>query len=287
MPRIRTIKPGFFRSDDVTPLSYRARLTWIGLWTYVDDEGRGRDDARIIKGDLWTLEDDVSWADVEADLVELARNDRIVRYTVDGKRYLAIRKWHEHQVISRATPSRLPEPPDSLQESSVSAPGVDTAGSGSGREEETEGEEETEPSRNATMTDLIPAPLPITITPTATFDDFWNTYPRRVDRPAAQRAWTKAAKRTDPAVIVAGAARYRDDPNRVDQFTKHPGPWLNAEAWNDPPLPDRNGGAKEGSFDRVVRQHDQAAAELAREEESHGRQGSPRAAIQMGNRRPA
>ena len=139
MARIRTIKPGFFRSDDVTPLSYRARLTWVGLWTYVDDDGRGKDNARIIKGEIWTLEDDVTHVEVEEDLEELHRHDRISRYEVDGKRYLVINKWLDHQVISRPTPSKLPEPAEhnmlthaALSESSVSDPDVDTAGRGRG-----------------------------------------------------------------------------------------------------------------------------------------------------------
>jgi len=113
MARIRTIKPDFFRSDDVAQLSYRARLTWVGLWTYVDDEGRGKDNARIIKGDLWPLEDDVTHKDVEKDLNELSKAGRIHRYEVDGEKYLLILKWTDHQRIAKPTASKLPPPGDS------------------------------------------------------------------------------------------------------------------------------------------------------------------------------
>ena len=41
------------------------------------------------------------------------------------------------------------------------------------------------------------------------------------------------------AQILAGAIRYRDDPNRVDQFTKYAEGWLNADGWEDEPLPPR------------------------------------------------
>jgi hypothetical protein len=40
----------------------------------------------------------------------------------------------------------------------------------------------------------------------------------------------------DPEVVISGAQRYRDDPQRRRkdiEFTKHPGPWLNAERWTD------------------------------------------------------
>jgi hypothetical protein len=109
MPRIRSIKPSFFRSEDVSALPLRARLTWIGLWTQCDDQGRTKDNARLIKGDVWPL-DNVSLRDVEQDLDTLAGHGRIVRYEVDGKRYLEIVNWHAHQAISKPTPSRIPAP---------------------------------------------------------------------------------------------------------------------------------------------------------------------------------
>lgn len=40
MAKIRSIKPDFFTSEDVSALPLRARLTWIGLWTHCDDHGR-------------------------------------------------------------------------------------------------------------------------------------------------------------------------------------------------------------------------------------------------------
>jgi hypothetical protein len=109
MARIRSIKPSFFRSEDVSALPFRARLTWIGLWTHCDDAGRTKDNARLIKGDVWPL-DQVSLRDIEDDLDTLAAHGRIVRYEVDAKRYLEIVNWHVHQAISKPTPSRIPGP---------------------------------------------------------------------------------------------------------------------------------------------------------------------------------
>lgn len=40
MARIRTIKPDFFTSEDITELSPLARLLYIGLWCEADREGR-------------------------------------------------------------------------------------------------------------------------------------------------------------------------------------------------------------------------------------------------------
>lgn len=163
LARIRTIKPDFFRSDDVAQLSYRARLTWVGLWTYVDDEGRGKDNARIIKGDLWPLEDEVTHKDVEKDLKELSSAGRIRRYEVDGEKYLLILKWTDHQRIAKPTASKLPPPNDSTTttEPSSTIPVVLPEPYGSPTEplplgREVEGEEEQGSGRGKRATRIPP-----------------------------------------------------------------------------------------------------------------------------------
>jgi hypothetical protein len=110
MPRIRSIKPDFFKSEDVAALPLRARLLWIGLWTQCDDHGRYKDSARLIKGDVWPL-DDVSLRDIEEDLSILEQQRRLVRYEVDGKKYLVVVNWHAHQAINRPSRPKHPAPP--------------------------------------------------------------------------------------------------------------------------------------------------------------------------------
>lgn len=73
------------------------------------------------------------------------------------------------------------------------------------------------------------------------FEDFWNAYPIKRDKGKALKAWEKATRRTDPDNILAGATRYREDPNRSDQYTKYAEGWLNGDGWEDEPLPTRTG----------------------------------------------
>lgn len=73
------------------------------------------------------------------------------------------------------------------------------------------------------------------------FDVFWSAYPRKVGKPKAEKAFRSALRRAPVTAIIAGAERYRDDPNRSDEFTAHPTTWLNRDGWDDPPLPQRNG----------------------------------------------
>ncbi len=141
MGRIRTIKPAFFASEDVTRLSLAARLTWIGLWTYVDDEGRGKAHPALVKAAVWPLDDDVTAESVMDILAELEEAGRIQRYTVDATEYLVITKWSDHQRINRATTSTFPPPPGMSTHGALSEPSVSThARKGRGREVEREGE---------------------------------------------------------------------------------------------------------------------------------------------------
>jgi hypothetical protein len=71
------------------------------------------------------------------------------------------------------------------------------------------------------------------------FNRFWSVYPKKDDKPLALRSFQKALDRTTLEVIISGAERYRDDPNREALFTKNPSTWLNADAWENGPLPSR------------------------------------------------
>jgi hypothetical protein len=72
------------------------------------------------------------------------------------------------------------------------------------------------------------------------FDSFWESYPKKVDKGAALRAFRRAIKNQDAAVVIAGAKAYAEDPNLPEkQFIKNPATWLNAEAWANGPLPKR------------------------------------------------
>lgn len=65
------------------------------------------------------------------------------------------------------------------------------------------------------------------------FDTFWDTYPKKVAKGTAIKAWRHAVKKCPPVDIISGAQRYRDDPSRDQMFTANPATWLNGERWSD------------------------------------------------------
>ncbi len=170
MARIRSIKPEFFESEDVAALPLRARLTWIGLWVHCDNYGRCKDNVRLVKKNVWPL-DQVSLNDVEEDLGTLAAAGRIVRYEADGARYLAVVNWDRHQSIARPGHPKHPCPPSSVD--NVSRHDSDTAVRGSdsslGNREQGTGNREgnaqeraspPEPPRQCLKHDGLPSPPP-------------------------------------------------------------------------------------------------------------------------------
>lgn len=110
--RIRSIKPEFWRSSDTAALPVFTRLLFIGLWNYVDDNGVGEADENLIRSDLFPREDvsEVS-SKIRRGLDDLSIGGQIVRYqAANGRRYLHVVNWTEHQKIDRPTKSKKPLP---------------------------------------------------------------------------------------------------------------------------------------------------------------------------------
>ena len=105
------------------------RLAYVLLITYADSEGRLEADAVILRGKLYTR---LPWSDdtVEAALLDMYDVGLIRLYMCKGKRYAYIEDFHTHNTIRRKedgtpkeeAPSRLPEPPESVEGDTESNP---------------------------------------------------------------------------------------------------------------------------------------------------------------------
>lgn len=120
MARIRTIKPEYWSNEKVMNCSRSARLLFIGLWNFADDDGRCIDSAKTIKAQILPGDDDVNSEMVRGMIDELSANDLVQKYEVDGRAYLQITGWN-HQKIDKPKPSKLP-PPDSTNDRRSVAP---------------------------------------------------------------------------------------------------------------------------------------------------------------------
>ena len=147
--RIRSIKPEFWRSPDVSELCIEDRLLFVGLWSYVDDNGVGQDRVSTICADLFA--DDLSrdpretLARVSEGLERLSEAGRIIRYTVEKRDYLSIVNWEKHQRIDKPNKPRYPAPTsgnaqfrETLAESSRHSREIPAPGTGEQRNRGTE-----------------------------------------------------------------------------------------------------------------------------------------------------
>jgi hypothetical protein len=68
------------------------------------------------------------------------------------------------------------------------------------------------------------------------FAKFWATYPRRVAKLAAEKAFQRALRSATAEVIIGAAKCYAAERNGQDpKYTAHPSTWLNAGRWSDEP----------------------------------------------------
>lgn len=111
MARKRLISPEFFTSGAINALEIDTAMTFVGLWCYADDEGRGEDDTDLIKAAVWPRRRQQSVKRIARHLDTLFDANLICRYEVNGYRLIHLPSWSEHQKPSHATASRIPPCP--------------------------------------------------------------------------------------------------------------------------------------------------------------------------------
>lgn len=67
----------------------------------------------------------------------------------------------------------------------------------------------------------------------ADFEDWYQTYPRKVAKPAAAKAYAKARRSTNPLVLLVGAQAMAKAFAYDKTYCPNPATWLNQERWND------------------------------------------------------
>jgi hypothetical protein len=107
--RARNLKPGFFKNEQLAELPPLTRILFQGLWCLADRRGRLEDRPKRIKAEVLPYDD---W-DVDRALDDLARAGFIVRYEIDGTRYIQVVNFERHQSPHVREPeSTIPPPPD-------------------------------------------------------------------------------------------------------------------------------------------------------------------------------
>lgn len=126
MARIRTIKPDFWTDEKIVELSPFARLLFIGLWNFADDEGRMPYSIRKIKMQIFPSDH----TDLSGEFGEIRGASLIEIYTFENVEYLQINNFSKHQKIDKRSNSKYPPPPESPRFTPTEGNGME----GKGRE---------------------------------------------------------------------------------------------------------------------------------------------------------
>lgn len=113
MARIRTIKPEFWTSDQITDCSPLARLLFIGLWNFCDDAGRHVASVKRVKMEIFPA-DEISGGEIRELIDELIRAELILEYDAiyNGKTatFWAVTGWHNQKIEKRTVRYPSPKP---------------------------------------------------------------------------------------------------------------------------------------------------------------------------------
>jgi hypothetical protein len=96
MARIRTIKPSFFKNEELADLPMTARLLFIGLWTQADCEGRLENRPKRLKAEIFPYDT----VNIEELLSRLQSAGFIMKYEFGDLKLICIPNFSKHQRIS-------------------------------------------------------------------------------------------------------------------------------------------------------------------------------------------
>ena len=114
MARKRMISPEIWESSSFSKLSDFAKLVFIGLISQADDEGKGKASPNIIRSKLFPDSEEKRVTDIKKALSEIALKMSITFYEAEGDSFYILTNWHSWQKIDRPTPSKIPNPPQSV-----------------------------------------------------------------------------------------------------------------------------------------------------------------------------
>lgn len=227
MARARNIKPALFTNEVLGVADPMYTLLFEGLWLLADRAGRLEDRPLRIKGELFPYRDGL---DIDAMLTWLDSNDFIIRYQVDGKRYIEITNFVKHQNPHKnEAESKIPCASIGCKASEKIGTASEDIGSAPA--------DSLIPDSGFLIPDPLTSPTPPASAGVGLFDRFWKLYPRKIGKGNAEKAWKKL-KVTQPLfdrICAALAAQVNSPDWKKDggQFIPHPATWLNGKRWED------------------------------------------------------
>ena len=279
----------------MTPL---ARLTFIGMWNWADDAGRGTYNPRELMGFIFPHDEEMTVAEFRALCAEIRAHVAVDFFEVAGRHYFEISSWKKHQSKhAKFDSSKYPAPdeghyidPVNMQvigevaeirrNSATSSRNSDTSarkknlGTGEqgnrGTGEQGKNTCSSDNEHGGSKTEVEPEPT--NHYPDA-FEDWWNLYPRKQGKRKALAEWRRAVKRVSKDELNSKTQRFADFHNHQGtdkQYIPLPTTWLNRDGWDDELIPrtqtSHSGAEPKSKSQRYIELGERMARELEAQE---------------------
>lgn len=213
----RIIKESVCTSDSIDQLSWFEEVLFYRLIVNCDDFGRFDGRTAVVKNRLFPLKENLTLKNVDCAIKKLARIGLVTLYESDGKPFLFLPTWNEHQNV-RAKRSRYPEPENiCLQMNS----------------------DDCKCPRNPIQSESNPNPNPNPAARSSAelesdFERFWSAYPKKVGRKKAKEAFSKVGVPVELLVDAVESQKHTPQWTKDNgQYIPHPATWLNQSRWED------------------------------------------------------
>lgn len=111
MPRKRIIDPEFWLNGEIAKISDKARLTYIGLWNFADDQGVIEFDPQKIRAQIFPYNPQIK---MEKYLKELIDIKKLLPFEAESKKYLFIKNFQKYQTRLVHPSFRYPSYPNQI-----------------------------------------------------------------------------------------------------------------------------------------------------------------------------
>jgi hypothetical protein len=199
MARNRMLNPEFWLDEELATLSSHARLLYMGLWGICDDNfATFPDRPDWIKAQIFPYEQ----VNISALLSELESIGKLVRFADDKKGYWWIKNFFKHQRVDKPSKAKYPAHPlGILPDYSESTPAEDKISKENEKED-------------------------------ISFDQFWNSYPKKVEKKKAEDKWNRLSRATQEIILKDLPLRKQTESWKKG-YILNPMTYFNGERWND------------------------------------------------------
>jgi len=236
------IDPRIWESEQVMSLTSSQFKEYIYLINHADDEGRLKISWQMLRSRIFPLDETYTPAQVQKDIEHMNDIDLVYLYYFgEHLLYLQHPNWLTYQTINRPQESTLPGPESEgatpIHERSMNSTGLLTPNV-------IEVKVKEEKTSVCLSDSKKPKKSQSDVGYTAQFLEFYEDYPRKIEKKAAFAKWNATLKRGSglekpylPEHLIKAARRYAEicaEKKTEESYIKHPATFLGPqEAWKE------------------------------------------------------